>query len=209
MISLPLSEIAKHTEKLFAAFFALSLLAAAATPNPLLQVASYPSAHRVFPTRVTDRPNSGFELPSRGRGARIELTAEFGCLQVRRPNGVTTGKLCNRHLHCGQANAPPPLWRGFEVYRTRRVDIYYVETGSACYSFCCDSRGMMVSADGRRLDDNVVDRIALRLGAVGTGSACLGILCLLLHFRRRNVPALGIGVAVSFGIASGLLWWNH
>jgi hypothetical protein len=195
-------------EKGFILFSAVSIGVAMATPTPLLQDLSLSGDSRIFPTTPT-QGSSGFDLPPELGHIRIEPALQYGCIQLRASTGQSTGPICNRRLLCRDKTETAADSMAFEVFKLPTPNAFYVETGSACNSACCDWRGMSFTGDGKRLDDSLLQRLSLRLGLPGFAGLLAGFLCLAWVLRARTGLSARAGMAIGFGAAMAMLWWNH
>ncbi|XXY16742.1 hypothetical protein WME88_51755 [Sorangium sp. So ce216] len=186
--------------------FAISASVAIATPTPLLQRLRPGTQDRVFPV-VADQDVPSFVLPNEVGGVEVVQGPRYGCIQLQARDEQSVGPVCNRHLHC--IDEPPANRSPFEVYRLRGPNTFYVETGSACHSACCDWRGMSFTGEGKRLDDGVVQRLSLRLGLMGLIGLGAGFLCGVGALLRRTSLFLWLGAVACIGVATAMLWWNH
>jgi hypothetical protein len=176
---------------------AISAAIAVATPAPFLQDLSPGVDKRIF-------PRSDAAQEATVGSIRIRRTARPGCVEL---DGDVRAVFCNQHLHCSANIAQ--AW-SFEVFQLDPRDIFYLETGSQCNSACCDWRGMTFTAEGRRLDDGVVQRVMLRLGIAGSAACVMGLAGLVWMLRKRQGRSVvsRIGVIAGFGLAIARLWWN-
>jgi hypothetical protein len=195
-------------ETIIIGLFIACATVATGIPTPLLQSPSLPTGEVVFPKFVSDG-HLRFDMP-KGKGVvRIESAPEYGCIQIDAVDGKRVGPVCNRHMHCLEGSTVPPFRSSLSIYKMQRVGEYYVDTGSACYSFCCDLRGMTFSGEGRRLDDGPMQRILLRLGIFGIIPLVIGVVCAILRVRKTRSLAARLGVILGFAFPIFMLLWNR
>jgi len=176
-------------------------------PTPLLSESPLLSGDGeiIFPT-VVGPPVDAFEFSAGAGKLRVESVQPFGCLRIVAVDGKTVGPVCHRALDCYTPVPAPTFPSRLAVYRLTRSGEYYAETESGCDSSCCDRLGMRFSADGRRLDDGLLQRIYMRLGLLGV--SVLSVACVGLLFRVLGRPWLGWSVLSLLGFASAtcMLW---
>ncbi len=184
-----------------AAIFLGSALVAAATRSPMLQTRTYPVNARVFPDSTNQEQ---FRSPA----FLVSLAPRPGCLRIVRLETGSAYEVCNETLHCAAPSEVVATVTGFEVFRRNEDDSFYVDAGSQCNSSCCDYRGTVVSAEGKRQDDTVFKRIWLRLGPVGWLGVAVGVAGWLAGRPRQKslvMPVIGaLGTTVSF-----MVLWYH
>jgi hypothetical protein len=185
----------------------ISVVVAMVSPTPMLQDRDIGIDKRVFPSRLGAQ--STFALPLANGGAIVENASEYGCLRVKPQQGKLPWEVCNLRLQCRRNSATAAEISSFEIYRLPEPDTFFVTTGSACNSECCDWRGLSLTGNGIRLDDGVLDRIFLRLGAVGIFAMVLGVAS--YPARRRFGTTKGIRIIGMIGIltATAMLWLNR
>lgn len=181
---------------------------ATAIPTPLLQSPSLRTEEVVFPKLVSDG-HLRFDMPTARGTVRIESAPKYGCIQIDAVDGTRVGPVCNRHMHCQEGSTVPSFPSPLSIYKMPRAGEYYADTGSACYSFCCDLRGMTFSGEGRRLDDGPLQRILLRLGIVAIVPLVIGAACVFLRVRKTRSLAVRLGVIVGFAFPIFMFWWNR
>jgi hypothetical protein len=181
--------------------FVLSAVISMTAATPLLGSFDPSTKDRIF-HNSTSHPELDLER------VRVEPGPQPACIQLRSRGGMVTGPICNRHLLCDDSSAPPSPYWSYEVFRLHAPDAFYVETGSACYSGCCDWSGMSFNGDGKRLDDGILQRVYLRLGIPGSAAALLGLFSVVWAWRTGRRWSR-IMVVAGFGIAIGMLWWNR
>jgi hypothetical protein len=178
-----------------------------AVPTPLLQWPSLTKEEVIFPKLVSDG-HVRFDMRTEKGTVRIESAPRYGCIQIDAADGRRVGPVCNRHMHCDEGAPLPSFPSRLSVYKLPRAGEYYAETGSACYSFCCDLSGMILGRDGRRLDDGPWQRIHMRLRLFGLAALVLGVAGAVFRLRGSRWLGWRIGTTFGFAFAIFMLWWN-
>jgi hypothetical protein len=162
----------------------------------------------IFPRFVGD-DHVRFDLQTDRGIVRIESARQYGCIQIDTVAGKRVGPVCNRHMHCQEGAKLPSFPSALSVFTMPKAGEYYAETGSACYSFCCDLSGLTFSGDGRRLDDGSFQRIRLRLGIFGIAPLVVGTGFAFLRLRGIRSLIARLGVVIGFVFPIFMLWWNR
>lgn len=132
------------------------VLWAANTPLPMRRLRAPGTAARVYPVRVDDP--SVFRRFNAGGVLVVESAMPPGCLIVR---GEGSFVVCNTDLFCAPNRSQPTV---FSVYAMPSApDRLLIESGSGCDSTCCDNAAAVISIRGKRLDDNVGERLLGRV----------------------------------------------
>lgn len=184
-------------------FFVCALVA---MTLPITLLSRTPDDAQMVTWEMGKEPMTSREVLGEKGPIRVESVEPYGCIRIRVADGRQLGPICNQRMACLHRAPLPAELSTVYLSRLSNAGQYFVETGSACDSSCCDYRGTKFSDDGKRLDDGPLQRIYLRLGLLGLSVLGMGAAGAVLRLLGRRW--LGWRVATLIGFASALvcLW---